>query len=241
MLSNIYRDEVNKIISNVNSHAKQYYLDLKITKPSPSEQKLGLLFLYLYANNITLEKIHAVCSAAGLVQLGLDTHEFVTNETLHSPKKNEIRQLQVLAGDYFSSQYYRLLAISGNSDAIQKIAFSVRNINQHKVNYYQAQNNMQLSYEQELAYQIDIAYGLFYGFIPEAETNWSNIIKGFITLEILQYDTTFPLKIRIAQECFANIKQGLRVLQNKEIQQQLQHLLQQYEFIFASNLVAEEI
>ncbi len=246
MLALAFEVEIKNIMADVMNRSKQHYLDLRITKPEPSNLKLGLLYLYLYSNSHTIDELRPMCSAAGLIQIGLDIHEWVTNERLNSPAKLETRQLQVLAGDYFSSLYYRLLATLGDRDTIHKIAQSVRRINQQKVIYYQQKEEIANNFDLWLSSITEIELGLFYGFLSSDDQVWVLLFEHFITLDILYNNPYISkwnqryLQQRI-QASIKKIRENIKKVGNVEVIYELQKYLLQYEHMSVPSLVAEEI
>ena len=72
-----------------------------------------------------------------LMQIALDTHENVSNteegETSIQLRK---RQLSILAGDYYSSMYYHILAKTKDIEFIYRISKGVQEVNEAKVRLY---------------------------------------------------------------------------------------------------------
>lgn len=246
MLAKAFDAEINSIIQDVHDRSQQNYLDMKITKPKPSNIKLGLLYLFLYSKSYSVEELRHICSAAGLIQIGLDIHDWVTNERLLTPSQIETRQLQVLAGDYFSSLYYRLLASLGDPETIRKIAESVRKINQQKVIFYQHKIEVDRSFEQWLLLYKEIDLGFFYGFLSTDDEVWMKLFDHFITLDILY---NFPEIGRWPHRFIQNqvltslekLKDCIKKIKNVEVVIELQKYLLQFENMSAPSLVAEEI
>lgn len=246
MLTSVFDIEMKKIISGVLERTNQQYLDKRITKPDPPALKLGLLFLYLYSKSYSIEDIRSICIATGLIQMGLDIHEDVTNERLHTPKNIERRQLQVLAGDYFSSQYYRLLALLDLPNIIRKIAKSVQKINEYKVLFYQRQKKLMDDFDQWISHKKDIETGIFYGFIAKEDDQWQQIISDFMYLEILTdaYKDRRWNTAQIQQKVLGhieNMKQFLEQYTKLEAFQLLRNYLDHFETAVTPSLVAEEI
>ena len=73
--------------------------------------KISFLFLFQLMDHLELSysEMQNYALSTMLIQIALDTHEHISNESVE--EKN--RQLTVLAGDYFSGLYYKLLADIG--------------------------------------------------------------------------------------------------------------------------------
>lgn len=246
MLALAFEAEMKKIINDVQNHSKQYYLDIQIAKPKPSSLKLGLLYLYLYSKSYTTDELRSICCATGLIQIGLDIHDWVTNERLLTPSKVETRQLQVLAGDYFSSLYYRLLASLGDRDSIRKIAQSVRKINQQKVIYYQHKDEVATHFERWLSLQKEIELGFFNGFIRTEDKVWLQLLDQFITLDILfsALDSGKWQQILVQKQIQASltdVRDNIKKVENIEVIYELQKYVIHFENLSAPSLVAEEM
>ena len=65
----------------------------------------------------------------------LDTHDDVSN-TLEDENSMKTRQFTILAGDYYSGLYYKVLAEVCNTEMIKKLSEGVKTINEHKVTIY---------------------------------------------------------------------------------------------------------
>jgi heptaprenyl diphosphate synthase len=68
-----------------------------------------------------------------LIQIALDTHEHISN----SSEEEKNRQLTVLAGDYFSGLYYKLLADSEDILMIKALSRGIKEVNENKIFVYQ--------------------------------------------------------------------------------------------------------
>lgn len=246
MLTSVFDIEMKNIISGVLERTNQQFLDMRITKPEPPALKLGLLFLYLYSKSYSIEDIRSICIATGLIQMGLDIHEDVSNERLKTPKTIERRQLQVLAGDYFSSQYYRLLALLELPNIIRKIAKSVQKINEFKVLFYQKEKKLLDDFDQWVSYKKDIESGIFYGFVAKEDEEWRQIMGDFVQLEIL-VDAYKDRRWNPSQilhkylEQIEKMKKALEKFTNQETLHFLRKYLDHFEHALTPSLVAEEI
>jgi heptaprenyl diphosphate synthase len=115
------------------------YLVKHIKYPVIDEDKLLLLYSALESIPLDDEKKEQYILSTMLVQIALDTHDLVTNTRIDQMKKDNAknRQLTVLAGDYYSGLHYQLLAKSNDITMIKTLAHSIKQINEHKIAYYQ--------------------------------------------------------------------------------------------------------
>src|SRR5690606_20721265 len=93
------------------------------------------MFLGIGSSSSARNELFAL--ATSLLQLGLDTHDWVDETEGNGDEANLSKQLRVLAGDYFSGRFYYLLAGAGYIDVIQRISKAVCEVNKIKMNLYE--------------------------------------------------------------------------------------------------------
>ncbi|WP_256757287.1 heptaprenyl diphosphate synthase component 1 [Cohnella sp. WQ 127256] len=127
-----------------------------------------------------------------LVQMGLDTHDTVENSP--NSAKNGIlgmraQQLKVLAGDYFSSRFYSLLAQAGQTEVVLQLSEAICKINETKMNVYLKMKQMKLNAEEYLQYGAELRAGLFLSFTGFMsglyERLWPELVECFSRCEVL--------------------------------------------------------
>ncbi|MFT8321537.1 MAG: heptaprenyl diphosphate synthase component 1 [Bacillus sp. (in: firmicutes)] len=126
-------DKVREEIFKKISHA---YLFQHIPKPYVDEDKLLLTVAALNDSKLSDKEVEIYAMTTMLIQIALDTHELVTNNSI-SGEIEKNRQLTVLAGDYYSGHYYKLLADVGDITMIKIFAEAIKEINEHKIILYQ--------------------------------------------------------------------------------------------------------
>ena len=134
-MSHIHISIIKEKLHNLITHP---YLNKHIEYPAIDEDKLLLLYSILESIDISDEKKEQYILSTMLVQIALDTHDMVTNAKagqLHDGDEKS-RQLTVLAGDFYSGLYYRLLADVNDISMIKTLAHSIKQINEHKIAYY---------------------------------------------------------------------------------------------------------
>ncbi|MGD6966820.1 heptaprenyl diphosphate synthase component 1 [Rossellomorea vietnamensis] len=111
------------------------YLQKYIDSPQIDEDRISFLLVPFLQNGYELEEkeIIRVISTVMLIQIGLDTHEKVSNSPTGSLKE---RQLTVLAGVYFSGQYYKILSDLENVSLINQLAKAIKMVNESKISLY---------------------------------------------------------------------------------------------------------
>ncbi|WP_066366485.1 heptaprenyl diphosphate synthase component 1 [Neobacillus fumarioli] len=108
------------------------YLLEYIERPMIDEDKLLILISMMDTLDLPSKEFENYCLATMLIQIALDTHEHINKLT----EDSKARQLTVLAGDYYSGLYYKLLAETENVLIIRALSAGVKEINEHKIIVY---------------------------------------------------------------------------------------------------------
>ncbi|WP_456274226.1 heptaprenyl diphosphate synthase component 1 [Bacillus sp. AK031] len=111
------------------------YLQKYIDSPQIDEDRISFLALPFTrgGHGMNEKELIQLISTVMLIQIGLDTHEKVTNSSSDSLKE---RQLTVLAGVYFSGQYYKILSELENVELINHLAQAIKTVNESKISLY---------------------------------------------------------------------------------------------------------
>lgn len=124
-----------------------------------------------------------------LVQLGLDTHEGIDRlNDVRGEDPMRSRQLKVLAGDYFSSWFYHLLAKSNQIEMVGILSKAIADFNVMKANLYVKMREQILSAEQYLRYMVQLNMRLFLSFSPMIEKSLVELWEQLLA-EISQCET----------------------------------------------------
>lgn len=114
--------------------------------------------------------------AAFLVQLGLDTHDTIDIEDRQKEEKEmRSRQLKVLAGDYFSSLFYQLLAHSGQIRLVNSMSAAICEVNRLKVRLYNSLKRMLLPAEAYVKERVKLKMTLFLSFSQQMDKSVRNV------------------------------------------------------------------
>lgn len=131
---------MKKLIVEKISHP---YLQRFIQTPIIDEDKLLLIVSMLDQHGLTKLEMENFVVTTMLIQIALDTHEHVTNISNINEEDTSLtsRQLTVLAGDYFSGLYYKILADTNNLAMIRVLSEGIKDINENKIFVYQKDTN----------------------------------------------------------------------------------------------------
>ncbi|KQY87756.1 heptaprenyl diphosphate synthase [Paenibacillus sp. Root52] len=132
------------------------------------------------------DEIYAL--ATSLVQLAMDTHDRI--DTLSGARREQemrSRQLNVLAGDYFSSRFYQLLAHANRIEMIGKLSGAVAEVNVGKMSLYERMKKLVVSPDEYLRETVQLKMQLFLSFtdiIREKDQSiWKHLLAEFSTCE----------------------------------------------------------
>jgi heptaprenyl diphosphate synthase len=127
------RQKFTNIREQVEKRVCDSYLLKYIENPIIDEDKLLILVSIMDRLELSYSEMQNYALSTLLIQIALDTHEHITNASVE--EKN--RQLTVLAGDYFSGLYYKLLADSEDIRMIKALSRGIKEVNENKISVYQ--------------------------------------------------------------------------------------------------------
>jgi heptaprenyl diphosphate synthase len=133
------RKKLSDIKEQVELKVLHPYLLHFIQTPYIDEDKLLIFISLMDQLELSYSQMKNYALSAMLIQIALDTHEYVTNEVINNDEKAKAtsRQLTVLAGDYYSGLYYKLLADTDDISMIKVLAKGIKEVNEHKIFLYQ--------------------------------------------------------------------------------------------------------
>jgi heptaprenyl diphosphate synthase len=184
--------KVKNLKEKIEKHIFHPYLCQFINPPSIDEDKLIILILIIEELELSpLEKDELV-QAIMFMDVALDTHDDVSN-TILDKNSLQIRQLTVLAGDYYSGLYYKYLSGIGDIQLIKKLSEGVKSINEHKVSiYHNDQDDLDLIMNSTKVIEFSLIEKLTSHF---GVTYWDEIASNFLLIkrlikEVMEYRQT---------------------------------------------------
>lgn len=237
--------EVEKILAEVRKEAGERYLSPQIDYPEVERWKLTLLYLLLGAQGYRPAEIYAACTATMLVQLGLDIHEEVTNGEEIAQHKIRYRQLQILAGDYFSSRYFLLLSRLGMVDKIMELAFAIKQVNQQKALLYQWRKDFpEEEFDRWLDMKTLVESRLLTIQIKEGDSPWLRLIPLITRLAIIHRHRSclnrHPICLRRYHQGLNEVKRLIRTEPFHAVRETIFQLISAFEDQHVPTLLAED-
>lgn len=110
-----------------------------INHPTFNEEAAYILTACLVSKGFSEEETQYKILAALLIQTALETHDRVGNDDELQPLIN--KQLTVLAGDFYSGLYYKILADQNDIGFIRTIAKGTQEVNENKIRFIQMDYN----------------------------------------------------------------------------------------------------
>ncbi|WP_314585402.1 heptaprenyl diphosphate synthase component 1 [Paenibacillus terrigena] len=159
--------------------------------PDFPDARIRLLFVYLDKNPTIKRNSELYALASSLVQMGLDTHDLIdTDDEKKSEREMRTRQVNVLAGDFFSSRFYQLLAQAGEVKMVRQLSEAVCEVNRQKMNLYMRVKQLLLSTDEYLSLLVQLKMYLFTAFqsvMDEVnQKTWPDMLRAFTQCEIVR-------------------------------------------------------
>jgi heptaprenyl diphosphate synthase len=126
------RQKFTNIKEQIEKRVCDSYLLKYIEIPIIDEDKLLILVSIMDRLELSFSEMQNYALSTMLMQIALDTHEHITD----APVEEKNRQLTVLAGDYFSGLYYKLLAESEDILMVKSLSKGVKEVNENKIITY---------------------------------------------------------------------------------------------------------
>lgn len=189
--------EMEEIFLEIDNLSKEKYINKYVDIPEIAIIQIKLLNLLLYKALIPKNIRMSYCVSSGLIQIGIDLHEAISNKREENKIKIKNRQLSILAGDYFSSIYYLLLSKSNLVEGIYKLASGITEINTAKMKLYLNSNGQGFDSTDQIIDLLKIRESsLYVQLISELKTeksreDWKTLIENIIILNYLVNELKF--------------------------------------------------
>ena len=155
--------KITSVETDVLKAVKQRTLEKFTEGPSVQRARLFFLILPFFDNKIWSADIERAAKTVSIVYAALHAHDLVEDDVLADKKQ----QLTVLAGDFYSGIYYKMLAENNNIAMIQRLATAIIKVSEKKASFYANEiRSMEEIDEaiQKIESELLISYYNFYGF-----------------------------------------------------------------------------
>lgn len=123
------------IVKRIENAIDHPTLSRYIQKPNIDHDHIW--FLYgMFAENGTYANMDDYITSICLVHLALETHDLIRLRPEKNDQERKDRQLTVLAGDFYSAQYYQLLAKQADFPMIKQVSEAIQTINEMKTSFF---------------------------------------------------------------------------------------------------------
>ncbi|MGZ4113076.1 MAG: heptaprenyl diphosphate synthase component 1 [Tumebacillaceae bacterium] len=177
---------VQDISSKIHVEMGHSYLSKVLQRPELEQLQLVLAQAMVRAAGLAKSEAETVVSTMMLIYHGLAVHEEI--DTLAANADERYRQLGVLAGDYYSSKYYRLLAEAGLIHLIGTFARAIQVINEAKAELERDTSDYGIQIERYLEMQETIHGTLLHAlretYLP-GQALWEELVTLLVRATVL--------------------------------------------------------
>lgn len=182
---------VQDIRSKIYAEMEHSYLSKILRSPELEQLQLVMAEAMVQTVGLAEREAETVVSTMMLIYHGLAVHDEI--EQLALQEDERYRQLGVLAGDYYSSKYYRLLAQAGQIALIGHFARAIQTINEAKAELERDPGDFALSSERYLELQETIhgtlLHALRLAYLP-GESMWEELVTLLVRATVLTKELT---------------------------------------------------
>ncbi len=192
-------NDLEEIKQEIERLSRQIYVERYLEIPAISVIPLQLLNLYLYRSQFATKLRKMIVVITGLIQRGLDMHDQVTNNQELVSERITKRQMQILAGDYYSSICYQIMAEEGFTMHVRKLAKGITKNSAAKMQLYDFNSDNNFESIQELVDLVKVREAALYtefltGNLDQTEQMaWKVILGNVILLSHLSEQLNFGL------------------------------------------------
>jgi len=180
-------ERIQQAERNIHAEMDHRYLSAIIRRPDLEILQFTLAEAMLRQAGVPSQSADTVIATLLLVYHGLAVHEEI--ETLAAHSDERYRQLGVLAGDYYSSKYYRLLAEAGQIQLVGQFALAIQAINEAKAELERDRLDFSLGIERYLDLHERIHGSLLQClrvvYLPN-QPHWAEIVQSCVRAAVLQ-------------------------------------------------------
>lgn len=130
------KQQYQTILHQLEQDARHPYLSALLGQPPIPKEFVRLVHLFLSAQSLSMDRKSVLTLAIAYLHMALTLHESVSSSSPKNPSSFQKQQLTVLAGDFYSSLFYRKLSEAEELEAIEKLAIATSQIQEQKMKEY---------------------------------------------------------------------------------------------------------
>ncbi|SFX00895.1 Heptaprenyl diphosphate synthase (HEPPP synthase) subunit 1 [Thermoactinomyces sp. DSM 45891] len=176
----------NKILMDLERLVVNSDLYLNLGAPPIPTRFVRLLDLVLTACEVPEERKKTFVQAAACLHMALTTHEQIPLQTIENEGLHRVRQLTVLAGDFYSSLFYQQLAMAGEIDGIVCLSQATSRTNERKMKMYCGEETVSLSIRKIESVEILTAIAGFFLVEHYIGKEWMTVLLPLLLLDELR-------------------------------------------------------
>lgn len=187
----MYKEQTENIFQKVRERVQREMTHPYLIRFQPNPKldlfQMNISLILLQAAELPPEEIELLMSVVLLIHHGLGIHEEITLASTHPDER--YRQLNVLAGDYYSGKYFFLLAQAGHVTAIGRFADAISQINEAKAEREKYVRDITCSEEKYMRINERIHGQLLHAIRKtylEDEPLWEEIVSLVVRAHVLQ-------------------------------------------------------
>jgi heptaprenyl diphosphate synthase len=190
-----------EIILHLHQLTGHSYLLERCGKPKIPELFIKILQLMLASIQERPQRIIAYCVSTALLRMGLVVHEQVTLEDEKEVDEIQKKQLSILAGDYYSSLFYRTLAQHNEIEGMQVLSKTASQICEANMQHHIDGTFDSFAQEDWTGRQLLMALADF--FHVHRKVEWCSFLSYYLHLDHRQ---TPKMERAVFLECIASIE-----------------------------------
>ncbi|SDZ10709.1 heptaprenyl diphosphate synthase component 1 [Thermoactinomyces sp. DSM 45892] len=175
----------NKILMDLERLVVNSDLYLNLGEPPIPTRFIRLLDLLLTACEVPGERKKIFIQAAACLHMALTTHEQIPLQTIENEGLHRVRQLTVLAGDFYSSLFYQQLAMAGEIDGIVCLSQATSRTNERKMKMYCGEEPVSSSIRKIESVEILTAIAGFFLVEHHIGKEWMTVFLPLLLLDEL--------------------------------------------------------
>jgi hypothetical protein len=243
------KDEVKEILAQIENHAENSYVNQLIGKPNIPVFFVHVLHLMLKDCRVEREKARLYAVATTLLKMAIDIHEKVSLHSKSNLMEQRKQQLTVLAGDYYSSLFYRLLAEQGEVAVIRCLAEATCLINEWKMSYHMERGQAGFEVSRQaleriklISSELIMALADFFH-VQKKQNPWRSIAAELLLLDEVARMSVLPFSeeaARYLEEGCHKLEQAITRITDPKIKRDLADLAKEAHHNAFSNLSVKE-